>query len=85
MDNKNISNRVTRVIAEQLGLIGGDIKPASRLVDDLGADSLDTIEIVMAIEEEFEVAITDEEADRCNTVADIIALVSGKAVHDVVQ
>jgi acyl carrier protein len=65
---ENIEQRVKKIIAEQLGVNEGEIKNGSSFVDDLGADSLDTVELVMALEEEFETEIPDEEAEKITTV-----------------
>ncbi len=64
----NIVERVKKIVAEQLGVNEADIKNESSFVDDLGADSLDTVELVMALEEEFECEIPDEEAEKITTV-----------------
>ena len=64
----NIEERVTKIIVEQLGVKPEDIKPEASFVEDLGADSLDTVELVMALEEEFETEIPDEEAEKITTV-----------------
>ena len=66
---------MTTLLADQLGIEELGIKPESNLIEDLGADSLDEVEIVMAIEEEFDVEIADEKMSSCKTVADLIALV----------
>lgn len=63
----NIEERVKKIVAEQLG-VKEDITNDSSFVDDLGADSLDTVELVMALEEEFECEIPDEEAEKITTV-----------------
>ncbi|HEX8963381.1 MAG TPA: acyl carrier protein [Rhodocyclaceae bacterium] len=65
---ENIEQRVKKIVAEQLGVNEADIKTESSFVDDLGADSLDTVELVMALEEEFECEIPDEEAEKITTV-----------------
>ena len=65
---ENIEQRVKKIVAEQLGVNEADIKNESSFVDDLGADSLDTVELVMALEEEFETEIPDEEAEKITTV-----------------
>ena len=65
---ENIEQRVKKIVAEQLGVAEGEIKNESSFVDDLGADSLDTVELVMALEEEFETEIPDEEAEKITTV-----------------
>ena len=68
----NIVQRVKKIVAEQLGVNEADIKNESSFVDDLGADSLDTVELVMALEEEFETEIPDEEAEKIGTVQSAI-------------
>lgn len=65
---ENIQDKVLSIIADQLDLDKGEIKLESSFVDDLGADSLDTVELVLALEEEFEVNIPDEEAEKIKTV-----------------
>ena len=65
---ENIEQRVKKIVAEQLGANEADITNASSFVDDLGADSLDTVELVMALEEEFACEIPDEEAEKISTV-----------------
>ena len=69
---ENIEQRVRKIVAEQLGVNDADIKNDSSFVDDLGADSLDTVELVMALEEEFECEIPDEEAEKITTVQQAI-------------
>ncbi len=64
----DIDQRVKKIVAEQLGANEADVKNASSFVDDLGADSLDTVELVMALEEEFDCEIPDEEAEKITTV-----------------
>ena len=65
---ENIAQRVKKIVAEQLGVNEADVKNESSFVNDLGADSLDTVELVMALEEEFECEIPDEEAEKITTV-----------------
>jgi acyl carrier protein len=64
----DIEQRVKKIVAEQLGAKEEDVKNTSSFVDDLGADSLDTVELVMALEEEFDCEIPDEEAEKITTV-----------------
>ena len=64
----DIASKVKQIIHEQLGVDEAEIKAESQFVDDLGADSLDTVELVMAFEEEFGIEIPDEEAEKINTV-----------------
>jgi acyl carrier protein len=68
----NVEQKVKSIIAEQLGVGEDEIKPASSFIEDLGADSLDIVELVMAMEEEFEVEIPDEEAENIKTVSDAV-------------
>ena len=64
----NIEQRVSKIVAEQLGVNESEVKNESSFVNDLGADSLDTVELVMALEEEFGVEIPDEDAEKITTV-----------------
>ncbi len=64
----SIEERVIKMVAEQLGVKEEDVKPESSFVEDLGADSLDTVELIMALEEEFDTEIPDEEAEKITTV-----------------
>ena len=68
----SVEDQVRGIIAEQLGLKADEIKNDASFVDDLGADSLDTVELVMALEEEFETEIPDEEAEKITTVQQAI-------------
>ena len=73
---ENIEQRVKKIVAEQLGVNESEIKTESSFVDDLGADSLDTVELVMALEEEFECEIPDEEAEKITTVQQAVDYIS---------
>lgn len=64
----SIEERVKKIVAEQLGVKEEEVKSEASFVEDLGADSLDTVELVMALEEEFETEIPDEEAEKITTV-----------------
>ncbi len=64
----SVEERVRKIVAEQLGVNEDEVKDESSFVEDLGADSLDTVELVMALEEEFETEIPDEEAEKITTV-----------------
>ena len=67
--------RVQRIVCEQLGVSEEEVTTAASFIDDLGADSLDTVELVMAFEEEFEIEIPDEEAEKIATVQDAISYI----------
>jgi len=71
--------KIKSIIAEQLGVKKEEIKPESSFIDDLGADSLDTVELVMALEEEFGIEIPDEDAEKMTTVGDAIKYIEEKA------
>ena len=72
MTTANVEQKVKNIIADQLGVGEDEIKITSSFIEDLGADSLDIVELVMAMEEEFEVEIPDEEAENIKTVQDAI-------------
>jgi acyl carrier protein len=72
----NIEQKVKNIIAEQLGVGEAEIKTTSSFIEDLGADSLDIVELVMAMEEEFEVEIPDEEAENIKTVQDAVSYIT---------
>lgn len=71
--------KVKDIIAEQLGVKKEEIKPKSSFIDDLGADSLDTVELVMALEEEFGIEIPDEDAEKMTSVGESIKYIQEKA------
>jgi acyl carrier protein len=73
---ENIEQRVKKIVAEQLGVNEADVKTESSFVNDLGADSLDTVELVLALEEEFECEIPDEEAEKITTVQQAVDYVT---------
>jgi acyl carrier protein len=72
MAEKNVEDKVKQIIVEQLGVDEGEVTPSASFVDDLGADSLDTVELVMAFEEAFDIEIPDEDAEKIKTVKDAI-------------
>ena len=76
--SKYISNKVRKIIAEHLGIDESKIKDNANFIDDLGADSLDTVELVMAFEEEFGSEISDSEAEKILTVGDAIKFIESK-------
>jgi acyl carrier protein len=67
-----VDEKVKQIIVEQLGVDDAEVTPSASFVDDLGADSLDTVELVMAFEESFEIEIPDEDAEKIRTVQDAI-------------
>ncbi|MDU8924635.1 acyl carrier protein [Pasteurellaceae bacterium LIM206] len=68
----SIEERVKKIIVDQLGVKEEEVKPEASFIEDLGADSLDTVELVMALEEEFDIEIPDEEAEKITTVQSAI-------------
>ena len=71
MDVSAMKEKIVEIIANQLGIERGDVTPEASVVDDLGADSLDVVELIMALEEEFNLEIPDEEAEKIKSVQDI--------------
>jgi acyl carrier protein len=74
-----VDERVKKIIAEQLGVEEGEVTPEASFVEDLGADSLDTVELVMALEEEFSIEIPDEDAEKILTVGKALDYIKGKS------
>ena len=70
MTTKSVEERVKEIICEQLGVEENEVTPQAKFIEDLGADSLDTVELVMAFEEEFDLEIPDEDAEKITTVGD---------------
>jgi acyl carrier protein len=79
MAEKSIEDRVKDIIVEQLGVNPEQVTPSASFIEDLGADSLDTVELVMAFEEEFSVEVPDEDAEKLQTVGDVIKYIEDKA------
>ena len=71
----DIAERVKKIVVEHLGVEAAQVKEDAKFIDDLGADSLDTVELVMAFEEEFEVEIPDDAAEKITTVKDAITFI----------
>ena len=74
-----VEEKVKSIIAEQLGVKMEEVTPEASFIDDLGADSLDTVELIMALEEEFNIEIPDEDAEKMTTVGDAVKYIDDKA------
>jgi acyl carrier protein len=75
----SVEDKIRSIISEQLGVKPEEVNPQASFIDDLGADSLDTVELIMALEEEFGVEIPDEDAEKMATVGDAIKYIEEKA------
>jgi acyl carrier protein len=75
----SVEDRVKAIIVEQLGVDADEVNPEASFVDDLGADSLDTVELIMAFEEEFGVEISDDEAEKIKKVRDAVEYIDKRA------
>jgi acyl carrier protein len=74
-----VEDKIKSIIAEQLGVKPEEVTPEASFIDDLGADSLDTVELIMALEEEFGIEIPDEDAEKMTTVGDAVKYINEKA------
>jgi acyl carrier protein len=79
MSDASIEQKVKSIIVEQLGVNPEQVTPTASFIEDLGADSLDIVELVMAFEEEFSVDVPDEDAEKLQTVGDVIKYIEDKA------
>lgn len=79
MADNNYEERVKKIIVEQLGVDAAEVTPTAHFVNDLGADSLDTVELVMALEEEFDTEIPDEQAEKIQTVGQAVDYIKAHA------
>ena len=75
MADANIEEKVKDIIVDQLGVAEDQVKPDAKFIEDLGADSLDTVELVMAFEEEFDIEVPDEEAEKLTSVGEVTAYI----------
>jgi acyl carrier protein len=75
MSEKSIEEKVRDIIVDQLGVNAEQVVPEAKFIEDLGADSLDTVELVMAFEEEFSIEVPDEEAEKLQSVSDVVRYV----------
>ncbi len=78
MSQEDIFSKVKKIVTEQLEVEGDQVKAEASFAEDLGADSLDTVELVMALEEEFDIEIPDEEAEKITTVQDAVKYISSQ-------
>jgi acyl carrier protein len=78
MSDKSIEARVKDIIVDQLGVNADQVTTEAKFVEDLGADSLDTVELVMAFEEEFDIEVPDEEAEKLQSVGDVISYITSQ-------
>ena len=78
MSDKSIEERVKEIIVDQLGVSADQVTLEAKFVEDLGADSLDTVERVMALEEEFDVEVPDDEAEKLQAVKDVVTFITSK-------
>jgi acyl carrier protein len=78
MSDKSIEERVKDIIVDQLGVNADQVTPEAKFVEDLGADSLDTVELVMAFEEEFDIEVPDEEAEKLQAVGDVVTYITSQ-------
>ena len=74
----DVTSKVTKIIVDQLGVSADEVKPEAKFVDDLGADSLDLTELIMAMEEEFDIEIADDDAQKIQKVQDDIDYIEAK-------
>ena len=79
MSVENVQERVKNIIVEQLGVDADKVNPEAQFVNDLGADSLDTVELIMALEEELDIEIPDETAEKIKTVGEAVAYIQENA------
>ena len=78
MSDKSIEERVKNIIVDQLGVSADQVTSEAKFVEDLGADSLYTVELVMALEEEFDVEVPDDEAEKLQAVKDVVSFITSK-------
>lgn len=79
MADAQIEEKVKNIIVEQLGVSEDQVKPEAKFIEDLGADSLDTVELVMAFEEEFDINVPDEDAEKLSSVGEVISYIDGQS------
>ena len=79
MSDKSIEDRVKDIIVDQLGVNADQVTLEAKFIEDLGADSLDTVELVMAFEEEFEIEVPDEAAEKLQSVGDVVTYIKSQS------
>lgn len=79
MADAAIEEKVKNIIVEQLGVSEDQVKPEAKFVEDLGADSLDTVELVMAFEEEFDITVPDEDAEKLTSVGEVVSYIEAQS------
>ncbi|MDF1823862.1 MAG: acyl carrier protein [Verrucomicrobiales bacterium] len=79
MADASIEEKVKNIIVEQLGVSEDQVKPEAKFIEDLGADSLDTVELVMAFEEEFDITVPDEDAEKLTSVGEVYSYIEEKS------
>ncbi len=82
MSNLSIEDRVMNIVVEQLGVSAEEVTPTSSFVDDLGADSLDTVELVMQLEDEFDTTISDDQAEELATIQDAVDFIKAHTAEN---
>ncbi|MBU6282520.1 acyl carrier protein [bacterium] len=78
MAGSDVEAKVREIVCEQLGVTEEEVSPSAAFIEDLGADSLDIVELVMALEEEYDLEISDEDAEKIRTVGDVVAFIESR-------
>jgi acyl carrier protein len=78
MAGSDVEAKVREIVCEQLGVTPEEVSPGAAFIEDLGADSLDIVELVMALEEEYDLEISDEDAEKIRTVGDVVAFIESR-------
>ncbi|MFM7141723.1 MAG: acyl carrier protein [Alphaproteobacteria bacterium] len=78
MAGSDVEAKVREIVCEQLGVTKEEVSPSAAFIEDLGADSLDIVELVMALEEEYDLEISEEDAEKIRTVGDVVAFIESR-------